>query len=132
MIKTTNLRLNLDKPDHRKAYDILKSSDMSYSNTIVAALISFSENEENRKTLLDGIRKIVREEIGTFFQNADSEQIGNLSEIRISENISAKLKHTRIKLIILALFSHEVLMVAPLDDTSVFHDHNDVRILYSR
>ena len=56
MIKTTNLRLNLDKPDHRKAYDILKGSDMSYSNTIVAALISFSENEENRKTLLDGIR----------------------------------------------------------------------------
>ena len=47
-----------------------------------------SENEENRKTLLDGIRKIVREEIGTFFQNADSEQIGNLSEIRISENIA--------------------------------------------
>ena len=47
MIKTTNLRLNLDKPDHRKVYDILKSSDMSYSNTIVAALISFSENEEN-------------------------------------------------------------------------------------
>lgn len=44
MIKTTNLRLNLDKPDHRKAYDILKNSDMSYSNTIVAALISFSEN----------------------------------------------------------------------------------------
>ncbi len=74
MIKTTNLRLNLDKPDHRKAYDILKSSEMSYSNTIVAALISFSENEENRKMLLDGIRKIVREEIGTVFQNADSEQ----------------------------------------------------------
>ena len=88
MIKTTNLRLNLDKPDHRKAYDILKSSDMSYSNTIVAALISFSENEENRKTLFAGIRKIIREEIGTIFQNADSEQIGNLSEISISENIA--------------------------------------------
>ena len=88
MIKTTNLRLNMDKPDHRKAYDILKGSDMSYSNTIVAALISFSGNEENRKTLFDGIRKIVREEIGTVFQNADSEQIGNLSEIRISENIA--------------------------------------------
>lgn len=73
MIKTTNLRLNLDKPDHRKAYDILKSSDMSYSNTIVAALISFSENEENRKMLLDGIRKIVREEIGTVCKNSNSE-----------------------------------------------------------
>lgn len=74
MIKTTNLRLNLDKPDHRKAYDILKSSDMSYSNTIVAALISFSENEENRKMLLDGIRKIVREEIGIVCKNTDFEQ----------------------------------------------------------
>ena len=86
MIKTTNLRLNLDKTDHRKAYDILKSSEMSYSNTIVAALISFSENEENRKTLLDGIRKIVREEIGTVFQNGDSEQTSNFSEISILEN----------------------------------------------
>ena len=71
MIKTTNLRLDPDKPDHRKAYDILKGSDMSYSNTVVAALISFSENEENRKTLFDGIREIVREEISAVFENAD-------------------------------------------------------------
>ena len=90
MIKTTNLRLNLDKPDHRKAYDILKSSDMSYSNTIVAALISFSENEENRKTLLDGIRKIVREEIGTVWKNSDFEQEAVSSEISYSENTADK------------------------------------------
>ena len=86
MIKTTNLRLNLDKPDHRKAYDILKSSEMSYSNTIVAALISFSGNEENRKTLLDGIRKIVREEIGTVYRNEDFEQETVSAEITNSEN----------------------------------------------
>lgn len=54
MINTTNLRLDPDKPDHRKAYDILKSSDMSYTKTIVTALISFSENEENRKRFLMG------------------------------------------------------------------------------
>ena len=90
MIKTTNLRLNLDKPDHRKAYDILKSSDMSYSNTIVAALISFSENEENRKTLLDGIRKIVREELGTVFHNVDSEQIAVSAEITNPEKTADK------------------------------------------
>ena len=90
MIKTTNLRLNLDKPDHRKAYDILKSSEMSYSNTIVAALISFSENEENRKSLLNGIRKIVREEIGTVFQNADSEQEVVSTEITNPENTADK------------------------------------------
>ena len=71
MVKTTNLRLNLDKPDHRKAYDILKSSDMSHTKTIVAALLSFSENEENRKHLFDGIREIVREEISAVFENAD-------------------------------------------------------------
>ena len=86
MIKTTNLRLNPDKPDHRKAYDILKSSEMSYSNTIVAALISFSENEENRKMLLDGIRKIVREEIGTVCKNTDFEQEIVSAEIANFEN----------------------------------------------
>ena len=90
MIKTTNLRLNLDKPDHRKAYDILKSSDMSYSNTVVAALISFSENENNRKTLFDGIRKIVREEIGTVYRNEDFEQEAISAEITNSENAAYK------------------------------------------
>ncbi|MGN0603276.1 MAG: hypothetical protein ACI4I2_04790 [Oscillospiraceae bacterium] len=90
MIKTTNLRLNLDKPDHRKAYDILKSSDMSYSNTIVAALISFSKNEENRKTLLDGIRKIVREELGTVRNNSAFEQEVVSAEISNSEKITDK------------------------------------------
>ena len=90
MIKTTNLRLNLDKPDHRKAYDILKSSDMSYSNTIVAALISFSENEENRKMLLDGIREIVREEIGTVCKNSDFEHEAISAEFTNSENAADK------------------------------------------
>ena len=85
MIKTTNLRLYPDKPDHRKAYDILKSSDMSYTKTIVTALISFSENEENRKTLFDGIRKIVREEIGTVCKNSTFEQEYVSAEITNSE-----------------------------------------------
>ncbi len=90
MIKTTNLRLNLNKPDHRKAYDILKSSDMSYSNTIVAALISFSENKENRKMLLDGIRKIVREKIGIVRMNLDFEQETVSAEISNFENPADK------------------------------------------
>ena len=71
MVKTTNLRLNLDKPDHRTAYEILRNSEMSHTKTIVAALLSFSENEENRKHLFDGIREIVREEISAVFENAD-------------------------------------------------------------
>ena len=79
MVKTINLRLNLDKPEHRKAYEILQNSDKSYSKTIVAALLSFSENEENRKHLFDGIREIVREEISSVFENADIVQ-DNVSE----------------------------------------------------
>lgn len=74
MVKTTNLRLNLDKPNHRKAYEILQNSEMSYTKTIIAALLSFSENEENRKHLFDGIRKIVREEISAVFENVDNVQ----------------------------------------------------------
>ena len=92
MVKTTNLRLNLDKSDHRKAYEILQNSDMSHSKTVVAALISFSENEENRKHLFDGIREIVRGEINAVFENADivqdnvSEKSVNHAETLKSEN----------------------------------------------
>ena len=92
MVKTTNLRLNLDKPEHRKAYEILQNSDKSYSKTIVAALLSFSENEENRKHLFDGIREIVREEISAVFENADivqesiSEESVNHAEAPENEN----------------------------------------------
>ena len=91
MVKTTNLRLNLDKPDHRKAYEILQNSEMSHTKTIVAALLSFSENEENRKHLFDGIREIVREEISAVFENADIVQ-ENVSEKSV---ISAKAPESK-------------------------------------
>lgn len=94
MIKTTNLRLNLDKPDHRKAYDILKSSDMSHTKTIVAALLSFSENEENRKHLFDGIREIVREEISAVFENVDIVQ-ENVSEKSVISAKASKSKNSK-------------------------------------
>ena len=91
MVKTTNLRLNLDKPEHRKAYEILQNSDTRYSKTIVAALLSFSENEENRKHLFDGIREIVREEISAVFENADIVQ-ESISEKSV---ISAKAPESK-------------------------------------
>ena len=98
MVKTTNLRLNLDKSDHRKAYEILQNSDKSYSKTIVAALLSFSENEENRKHLFDGIREIVREEISAVFENADivQESISEKSVIsaKAPESENAKNDNT--------------------------------------
>lgn len=80
MLKTTNLRLNLDKPDHRKAFEILQNSEMSHTKTIVAALISLYENEEKSKMLFDGIRAIVRDEISTVFENADIVKVSNSAE----------------------------------------------------
>ena len=94
MVKTTNLRLTLDKPNHRKAYEILQNSDKSYSKTIVAALLSFSENEENRKHLFDGIRKIVREEISAVFENVDIVQ-ENISEKSIISAEAPKSKNSK-------------------------------------
>lgn len=85
MVKTTNLRLNLDKPDHRKTYEILQNSEMSHTKTIVAALLSFSENEENRKHLFDGIREIVREEISAVFENVDNVQDNVSTDLSNSE-----------------------------------------------
>ena len=94
MVKTTNLRLNLDKPNHRKAYEILQNSDKSYSKTIVAALLSFSDNEENRKHLFDGIRKIVRAEISAVFENVDIVQ-ENISEKSIISAEAPKSKNSK-------------------------------------
>lgn len=94
MVKTTNLRLNLDKPDHRKAYGILQNSEMSYTKTIVAALLSFSENEENHKHLFDGIREIVREEISAVFENADIVQ-ESISEKSVISEKAPKSKNSK-------------------------------------
>ena len=41
---------------------------------------------------------------------------------------SGKLKHTGIKLIILALLGDEGIVVAPLDDAAVFQDHDGLGI----
>ena len=94
MVKATNLRLNLGKPDHRKVYEILQNSEMSHTKTIVAALLSFSENEENRKHLFDGIREFVREEISAVFENADivQESISEKSVISAKASKSGNSK----------------------------------------
>ena len=95
MVKATNLRLNLGKPDHRKVYEILQNSEMSHTKTIVAALLSFSENEENRKHLFDGIREFVREEISAVFENADivQESISEKSVISAKASKSGNSKN---------------------------------------
>lgn len=81
-IKTTTLWLNLEKAGHCKAYEILKSSELSHTKYIVSAILAFAENEKIQKTLLDEIKKIVRSEIGEALKNLNFSR----TEIEKSEN----------------------------------------------
>lgn len=70
---TTTLRLNLDKSDHRKAWEILKKADMSHTKFIVAAVLAYAEAENNNKILLSEISKIIKAEIGAALKNCNAE-----------------------------------------------------------
>ena len=80
-IKTTTLRLNLEKADHCKAQKILKSSELSHTKYIVSAILAFAENEKIQKTLLDEIKKFVGNEIYGAFQNCNFVQTSSYVEI---------------------------------------------------
>lgn len=53
MIRSTNIRFNLDKPLHREAWRILQTMDKarfrSYSNLIILALVYYMERQERLK-----------------------------------------------------------------------------------
>ena len=76
---TTTLRLNLDKSDHRKAWEILKKSDMSHTKFIVTAVLAYAEAENNNNILLSEISKIIKAEIGAALKNCNAEP-DNISE----------------------------------------------------
>lgn len=70
---TTTLRLNLDKSDHRKAWEILKKADMSHTKFIVTAVLDYAEAENNNNILLSEISKIIKAEIGAALKNCNAE-----------------------------------------------------------
>lgn len=87
----TTLRLNLDKSDHRKAWEILKKSDMSHTKFIVTAVLAYAENESNNKILLSEISKIIKAEIGEALNNCNAEPKNiseNESRLNTEDNIS--------------------------------------------
>lgn len=70
---TTTHRLNLDKSDHRKAWEILKKSDMSHTKFIVNAVLAYAEAENNNNILLSEFSKIIKAEIGEALKNCSAE-----------------------------------------------------------
>lgn len=88
---TTTLRLNLDKSDHSKAWEILKKSDMSHTKFIVTAVLAYAEAENNNNILLSEISKIIKAEIGAALKNCNAEPKDiseNESRLNTEDNIS--------------------------------------------
>ena len=70
-IRNVKVRLNLDKPEHRAAYEILKESERSMSQFVIAAVNAYSgylSKEEEREFLLrqvsDTVRSTISEMLG--------------------------------------------------------------------
>ena len=62
-ICNVKVRLNLDKPEHRAAYEILKGSEKSMSQFVIAAVNAYGGNlskEEEKELLLQQVSDTVR------------------------------------------------------------------------
>ena len=76
-IKNIKIRLNLDKEDDRKAYDILRHSEKSMSKFVIAAVNTYgsylSAKEEQDRFLQrvnDSLRQTLQEMFGTALMGA--------------------------------------------------------------
>ncbi len=74
MIKNINIRFNLDKEEHRKAWEYMQTMDKSvektYSKVIIKSLIRYFENAdaENKAEISENYWERFRNEIGNLLQ----------------------------------------------------------------
>lgn len=74
MIKNINIRFNLDKEEHRKAWDYMQTMDRSvektYSKVIIKSLIHYFESAdaENKTEMSENYWERFRNEIGNLLQ----------------------------------------------------------------
>ena len=75
MIKNIKVRLNLDKEEHRRAYEILSHADRSISQFVTAAVNKYGgylSEEEEKERFLRQIEETVRGTIMDMFGAAYS------------------------------------------------------------
>ena len=74
MIKDINIRFNLDKEEHKKAWDYMQKMDRSveksYSKVIIKSLIRYFENTdaENKAEMSENYWERFRSEMGNLLQ----------------------------------------------------------------
>ena len=89
MIKDINIRFNLDKEEHKKAWDYMQKMDRSveksYSKVIIKSLIRYFENAdaENKAEISENYWERFRSEMGNLLQEQSAlptVEIGKLAE----------------------------------------------------
>ncbi|MBD5518771.1 MAG: hypothetical protein HDR07_09920 [Lachnospiraceae bacterium] len=89
MIKDINIRFNLDKEEHKKAWDYMQKMDRSveksYSKVIIKSLIRYFENAdaENKAEMSENYWERFRSEMGNLLQGQSAlptTEIGKLAE----------------------------------------------------
>ncbi len=89
MIKDINIRFNLDKEEHKKAWDYMQKMDRSveksYSKVIIKSLIRYFENAntENKAEMSENYWERFRSEVENLLQGQrvlSTVEIGKLAE----------------------------------------------------
>lgn len=89
MIKDINIRFNLDKEEHKKAWDYMQKMDRSveksYSKVIIKSLIRYFENTdaENKAEMSENYWERFRSEMENLLQGQSAlhtAEIGKLAE----------------------------------------------------
>ncbi|HBA70410.1 MAG TPA: hypothetical protein DCZ40_13805 [Lachnospiraceae bacterium] len=89
MIKDINIRFNLDKEEHKKAWDYMQTMDRSveksYSKVIIKSLIRYFEDTdaENKAEMSESYWERFRSEMGNLLQGQSAlsaAEIGKLAE----------------------------------------------------
>ncbi len=89
MIKNINIRFNLDKEEHRKAWDYMQTMDRSvektYSKVIIKSLIRYFENAdaENKAEISENYWERFRNEMGNLLRGQTAlptVEMGKLAE----------------------------------------------------
>ena len=92
MIKDINIRFNLDKEDHKKAWDYMQTMDRSveksYSKVIIKSLIRYFENAdaENKAEMSENYWERFRSEMGNLLQGQSALPTAEIEKLAEKED----------------------------------------------
>lgn len=103
----------------------------SYAKIIISAILAFAESEKIQKSLLDRIRKIVRNKVCGALQNRSFVQTGSYAEIEKTENCekSQTSKNEKSENAPMTIFEKTV--ISPYDENEENDKHIDMEYLDS-